>query len=457
MNYITGGFKQVSSATFTQQTLSFSNISITEAGYIYLYVSNESDVTNFVWFDDLTIVHTHNSIEQQQDYYPFCMRHNKQFAHIPGNKDMFNSASEYNAKLDLYETFFRQYDPAIGRFNGVDMMAAKYHSMTPYQFAFNDPVMMNDPLGADPNWLYDMAMAMYDATPDGTNNTWTNQGDGVFTSGSNGSTFNAHDYGYEDSPSGSGSHPFRYKSKNRRKDPGLQRKRWYGDSRGYIRRHTSGNHEKASYAPLRDPMDNLRDPVLDPTWTSEGRNNLDKVSVDGNFEGGGGAQEDFNVIKANFNKENGGVEIIENLRALYAYYKSNLYAPNIYLEDIVDEETFTLTQGMTLWYTHKNFNVGDYVFDFELLSKPPGKGKMFFGRGKVPNFGKFFNGDQNTGQWNQKGPLILRLYWGPINISYSFTKETFTQEKYDGVYEFLQFIRRYIAGLSDNDLDRFKR
>ncbi|MFN3841620.1 MAG: hypothetical protein ACK4RF_13015, partial [Cyclobacteriaceae bacterium] len=53
--------------------------------------------------------------------------------------------------------------PALGRMNAVDPMASKYASLTPYNYAFNDPVFWNDPLGADPwnNGPYAGSMAYF--------------------------------------------------------------------------------------------------------------------------------------------------------------------------------------------------------------------------------------------------------------------------------------------------------
>jgi uncharacterized protein RhaS with RHS repeats len=47
-----------------------------------------------------------------------------------------------------YSTFYRRYDPALGRFLGVDPLADSYAEMSPYQFGGNDPVNYNDPTGA---------------------------------------------------------------------------------------------------------------------------------------------------------------------------------------------------------------------------------------------------------------------------------------------------------------------
>jgi len=81
----------------------------------------------------------------------------------PDNKYLFNGGSKLNEATGNYETMFRDYacpsgakrrrDPALGRMTGVDMMAEKYASVSPYNFSFNDPVGMNDPSGADPDYL----------------------------------------------------------------------------------------------------------------------------------------------------------------------------------------------------------------------------------------------------------------------------------------------------------------
>jgi len=66
------------------------------------------------------------------------------------NKYLYNGASEYNATAGWYETMFRGYDPVLGRMNGVDVMAGRYGSVTPYNFSFNNPAVFSDPSGASP-------------------------------------------------------------------------------------------------------------------------------------------------------------------------------------------------------------------------------------------------------------------------------------------------------------------
>jgi hypothetical protein len=55
---------------------------------------------------------------------------------------------------DYYQTFYRNYDPTLGRFIGVDPMAEGSETMGVYHYAGDNPVMGNDPGGdmlANPN------------------------------------------------------------------------------------------------------------------------------------------------------------------------------------------------------------------------------------------------------------------------------------------------------------------
>jgi hypothetical protein len=74
---------------------------------------------------------------------------------------------------------FRQYDSAIGRFVGIDVLAETSTSVTPYHFGFNNPVFWADPSGLLSQSAID---AMWNRTPNGGSSTWTNNGVG-FASG----------------------------------------------------------------------------------------------------------------------------------------------------------------------------------------------------------------------------------------------------------------------------------
>lgn len=54
---------------------------------------------------------------------------------------------EESLGLNLYEMDFRNYDPALGRFTGIDPVT--HHSMSPYVAFDNNPIFWVDPSGAD--------------------------------------------------------------------------------------------------------------------------------------------------------------------------------------------------------------------------------------------------------------------------------------------------------------------
>ena len=74
------------------------------------------------------------------------------------NKYRFNSGNELQNKefgdgsgLDWYDATFRGYDPQIGRFMQVDPLADWLANQSPYSFAYNNPILFNDPLGLTPD------------------------------------------------------------------------------------------------------------------------------------------------------------------------------------------------------------------------------------------------------------------------------------------------------------------
>lgn len=73
------------------------------------------------------------------------------------NRYKFNGGNELQAAeftdgsgMELYDAVHRMYDPQLGRFWQVDELAESYWEYTPYNFALNNPISLNDPLGLDP-------------------------------------------------------------------------------------------------------------------------------------------------------------------------------------------------------------------------------------------------------------------------------------------------------------------
>ncbi|HMT95756.1 MAG TPA: RHS repeat-associated core domain-containing protein [Ferruginibacter sp.] len=109
-----------------------------------------------VFFDNLQITHEPGPLLETNEYYPFGLLmknisyRSQRGANYAENKYKFNAGTELNEALDIqyYETPLRNYDPQIGRFNCIDVLAEQYFALTPYQFAGNNPVSFNDPTGA---------------------------------------------------------------------------------------------------------------------------------------------------------------------------------------------------------------------------------------------------------------------------------------------------------------------
>jgi RHS repeat-associated protein len=128
-------------------------IIIKHAGYVYVYLSNDNLALGGsrvdVFFDDFKVEHVKSLIVQTDDFYAFGLQSNGfSRENSVANNFLFNGGTELNTTTDLYETFFRNYDPALGRFNSIDPLSSLYPGWSSYSFAFNNPLFWNDPLGA---------------------------------------------------------------------------------------------------------------------------------------------------------------------------------------------------------------------------------------------------------------------------------------------------------------------
>ena len=167
------GYVQIpASASFSQQQMSIPGILIDKIGYIFVYVSYESQVHNRVYFDDLQITHRQSDIIQSNDFYPFGLQTansyqratslDNRYLYNQGTGDKtFNTERISDLDLEVDMTRFRMYDPALGRFWQVDPKAdqAGQESWTPYQYGFDNPVRYNDPLGDCPDCPSPQAIA----------------------------------------------------------------------------------------------------------------------------------------------------------------------------------------------------------------------------------------------------------------------------------------------------------
>jgi RHS repeat-associated protein len=140
------------SATTAGQMISIPTVNVKEAGVLFVYLSYENLSNNWAYFDDFKVTHTKTNLLQYNEYYAFQNLTQNSWTRENSTVNNFvgNGGTELNTTTQVYDLHYRNYDPVLGRMNQVDPMASKYGSVTPYNYAFNAPTNMNDPLGDDP-------------------------------------------------------------------------------------------------------------------------------------------------------------------------------------------------------------------------------------------------------------------------------------------------------------------
>jgi RHS repeat-associated protein len=97
---------------------------------------------------------SNGNIVQRNNYFPY--------GKVNGNESFGQSAQPYKFGgkeletmhgLGLFDFEARQYDPVYGRFTGMDPLAEKYYSWSPYAYALCNPLRYVDPTGMD--WIED--------------------------------------------------------------------------------------------------------------------------------------------------------------------------------------------------------------------------------------------------------------------------------------------------------------
>lgn len=91
------------------------------------------------------------SITQENSFYGFGMMLSSSSTTTGANKNLYNGGSEWQNDFsnmpDFYQTYYRNYDAAIGRWMAVDPVPESAESMSTYHYSGNNPIMFNDPMG----------------------------------------------------------------------------------------------------------------------------------------------------------------------------------------------------------------------------------------------------------------------------------------------------------------------
>jgi len=133
----------------------------TKNGFVYIYVSNESN--NLGYFDNLQITHEHGPLVQEDHYYPYGLGmagiSSSAISGIVANAYKANGGTELGSGewsdgkgLELYETTFRSFDAQIGRFMQVDPLMESSANFSGYAFGGDNPSIFVDPSGLRLNY-----------------------------------------------------------------------------------------------------------------------------------------------------------------------------------------------------------------------------------------------------------------------------------------------------------------
>ncbi|ELR68721.1 hypothetical protein C900_05904 [Fulvivirga imtechensis AK7] len=124
---------------------------ITQPGYLYIYLSNENNFIQDVYFDDLQVEHKQSPVVQETHYYPFGEAiTDLSYTREGAKNDYLYNGKELDSATQWHDYGARHYDAQLARWHAIDPLAEEYSSWSPYNYVMNNPVNMIDPDGRNP-------------------------------------------------------------------------------------------------------------------------------------------------------------------------------------------------------------------------------------------------------------------------------------------------------------------
>lgn len=150
------------------------NVSHNNGTFTYNYQFKDQLGSVRLTYADLDANNSVNTSEilEENNYYPFGLKHLGYNTVVIDEFPYKYNGKELNKELDLnwYDYGARNYDAALGRWHVIDAMAEKTHDITPYRYAFNNPVNIVDPdgnmeedIGAPVDWGHRAGYVEYGA------------------------------------------------------------------------------------------------------------------------------------------------------------------------------------------------------------------------------------------------------------------------------------------------------
>ena len=111
--------------------------------------STDNGTLTTCYIDNLIITQNSLEIVEENNYYPFGLKHNGY-----NNVQLANHPYRYNGKelneeleLDWYDYGARNYDASLGRWMNIDELSEDYYNNSPYNYVANSPMIAYDPDG----------------------------------------------------------------------------------------------------------------------------------------------------------------------------------------------------------------------------------------------------------------------------------------------------------------------